>query len=131
MLTMQHPWENRRRSVLTAILAPYLVAAAMGQETRKDGDPLPILPQNIAATVATLRPAEVEVVGQPRTTKGHPCTLWDQEDVAQLKKLLATSPGLQAEFVRLKQQMDQLKLNSLQPQSTCRETAQPACQLCR
>jgi hypothetical protein len=63
-------------------------------------------PQDIAPTATTGGREQVKVIGQPRMARGHPCTLWDQEDIAQLKKMLTTSPGLQAEFARLTKEMD-------------------------
>jgi hypothetical protein len=63
-------------------------------------------PAFIAPTAATVREANVAVIGRPRMAKGHPCTLWDQEDVARLKDLLKTSKPLQEEFAKLKAEMD-------------------------
>ena len=117
---MRHP--------LTLMLLSFLVATATAQEAGKVKPkkgrlepappavkmaaaavayPLPILQENIASTAAIALPGEVEVAGQPRIAKGHPCTLWDEEDLARLKKLLTTSPALQAEFARLKKDTDE------------------------
>ena len=63
-------------------------------------------PSNIAPTAGSLVAGKVEVVGQPRRTKGHPCTLWDQEDIAAYKEMLKTSKELQAQLDRLKKDMD-------------------------
>ena len=61
---------------------------------------------NIAPTAATMDRAKIEVVGQPRVAPGHPCTLWDQEDITQLKAMLGTSQALQAEVARLTKEVD-------------------------
>jgi hypothetical protein len=63
-------------------------------------------PAFIAPTAVTAREGNVAVVGQPRMAKGHPCTLWDQEDVDRLKGMLQTSKALQEEYARLKADMD-------------------------
>ena len=62
--------------------------------------------QNIAPTSATAGRGPAPVIGQPRLCQGHPCTLWDKQDVARLRELLKTSPVLQQEFTRLKAEMD-------------------------
>jgi hypothetical protein len=62
-------------------------------------------PANIAPTVA-MRTAPVEVFGQPRVTKGHPNTYWDQEDINYYKEKLKTSEQFQRLFTRLKEAMD-------------------------
>jgi hypothetical protein len=36
--------------------------------------------------------------GMPRLTSGHPCTLWDNQDVAAYKVSYTTNPGLKAAF---------------------------------
>jgi hypothetical protein len=41
------------------------------------------------------------VIGKPRTTQGHPCTLWDLEDITQYKELLKTSPDLKSAWTKL------------------------------
>ena len=63
-------------------------------------------PANIAPTVAVLPHDKVQVAGQPRTTKGHPCTLWDQEDIDHMKEMLKTSKELQFQFADMKSRMD-------------------------
>lgn len=53
-----------------------------------------------AQTTAT--PAAVSAVnGTPRLALGHPCTLWDNQDVAAYKASLTTDPGLKAAFGEL------------------------------
>ena len=66
------------------------------------------LPINIAPTVAVLPHTNVQVVGQPRMTKGHPCTLWDQEDINHYKEMLKTSKELQFQLADMKAEMDQV-----------------------
>jgi hypothetical protein len=63
-------------------------------------------PSNIAPTVGSSAEGKVEVFGQPRVTRGHPCTLWDQEDIAHYKAMLGTSKDLQAQLAGLKKAMD-------------------------
>ena len=41
------------------------------------------------------------VFGKPRMTPGHPCTLWDLEDIAHYKELLKTSPELKSAWNKL------------------------------
>jgi len=62
---------------------------------------------NLAPTAAIADPtAKVNVVGQPRATQGHPCTLWDSEDIDHYKKMLETSKELQGQVSALKAAMD-------------------------
>ena len=62
---------------------------------------------NIAVTSGSAATGEkVKVVGQPRETKGHPCTLWDAQDVAHYKKMLTESKELKEEFDALKKSLD-------------------------
>ena len=63
-------------------------------------------PANLAPTSGSAAEGKVEVVGQPRMTQGHPCTLWDKEDIAHYKEMLKTSKELQAQFAGLKNAMD-------------------------
>lgn len=62
---------------------------------------------NIAPTSGAAVSGKTEVTGEPRQTKGHPCTLWDNEDIAHYQAMLKTSPELKAQFAGLKQAMDQ------------------------
>ena len=89
-------------SAAFAILAGPLCAAGGAPEAPA----LAVAPQNIAPTATTAGREQVNVIGEPRMAQGHPCTLWDQEDIVQLKKMLATSPGLQAELARLTKEAD-------------------------
>ena len=63
-------------------------------------------PANLVPTNGSLAEGKVEVVGQPRMTQGHPCTLWDKENIAHYKEMLKTSKELQAQFAGLKKAMD-------------------------
>lgn len=66
-----------------------------------------ILPANIAPTPITAPPqTPVEVEGKARTTQGHPCCLWDQQDIDEIKGRLKTDPELQKIFAALKDAMD-------------------------
>ena len=42
------------------------------------------------------------VIGKPRITQGHPCTLWNEEDITCYQELLTSSPELKAEFDQLR-----------------------------
>lgn len=77
-------------------------------ELMKDVDSYdaPALPANIAPTAGAAAEGKVEVVGQPRVTQGHPCTLWDKEDIAHYKEMLKTSKELQIQYAGLKKAMD-------------------------
>ena len=66
---------------------------------------MPVNPANIAPTPAT-RAGTVEVYGQPRMTKGHPCTVWDQEDIDHYKEMLKTSKELQVKLAEIKKRID-------------------------
>lgn len=88
---------------LATALAVWRAAAA---ETPATTDQVPILPVNIAPTAATATTAQVTVDGKPRVTRGHPCTLWDQEDIDAIKVQLKTNTALQQQFALLKAQMD-------------------------
>jgi hypothetical protein len=46
-------------------------------------------------------PAEAAAKGTPRQATGHPCTLWDNQDVAAYRATFATNPGLKAAFEEL------------------------------
>jgi hypothetical protein len=61
----------------------------------------------VAPTSGAAVAGKVEVSGEPRLTKGHPCTLWDGEDIAHFQAMLKTSPELQGQLAGLKQAMDQ------------------------
>ena len=61
---------------------------------------------NLAPTSGAAVSGKASVIGAPRQTRGHPCTLWDKEDIAHYQAMLKTSPELQAQFAGLKQAMD-------------------------
>jgi hypothetical protein len=64
-------------------------------------------PANIAPTGGSSDTGEkVKVVGEPRESKGHPCTLWDAEDVAHYKKMLGESKELKEQFDGLRKSLD-------------------------
>ncbi len=63
-------------------------------------------PNNIAPTVADAPHRNVEVFGEPRVDTGHPNTIWDEEDIRNLKGMLKTSPGLRQALAELQKTMD-------------------------
>ncbi len=65
-----------------------------------------LVPASIAPTAGSSVGGEVKVYGEPRQTKGHPNTLWDNEDIAQYKEMLKTSKELQAQYAGLKKAAD-------------------------
>jgi len=86
-----------------AVLSPTNVAALM-----KDVDEYQVAAAaaNVAPTAGATAEGKVEVVGQPRTTQGHPCTLWDKEDIRHYQEMLKTSRELQLQYAGLKKAMD-------------------------
>lgn len=48
----------------------------------------------------------VKVFGEPRVSKGHPCTTWDKQDVAEYRAMLKTSPEFKRMAEALKRAMD-------------------------
>lgn len=46
-----------------------------------------------------LRP-EIKVHGQPRKAEGFPCTIWDKQDIAELKQQIATVPAAKDAYER-------------------------------
>jgi hypothetical protein len=64
------------------------------------------VPENIAPTPATQPNDNISVVGQPRNSTGHPCTLLDQQDIADLKKGLETNADEKTAFATLKASAD-------------------------
>jgi hypothetical protein len=104
---------------MTRNFAALLTLAALGTATfaAPPAPPAPkpiagyeaaILPADIAPTPATPSTTPPEVAGQPRETKGHPCTLWDNEDIAHYKDLIKNNKIAQEEFGKLKTAMDAL-----------------------
>jgi len=90
-------WSRLR--VLSTTDLPNLMRPVDGYKVeRKDA--------NIAPTSGAAVSGKTEVIGTPRQTKGHPCTLWDKEDIAHYQAMLKTSSELQAQFAGLKQAMD-------------------------
>jgi len=67
---------------------------------------VPVSAANIAPTFGAASGNAPEVVGQPRMTEGHPCTLWDKEDIVHYKEMLKTSKELQAQFTGLQKSLD-------------------------
>lgn len=91
------------RFCFTAGLAGVWVYPLAAAETHS----VSTLPANIAPTLAT-RTTPVEVFGQPRKTKGHPNTYWDQEDIEHYKEMLKTRKELQVLLNGLREEMDKV-----------------------
>jgi hypothetical protein len=66
----------------------------------------PFAAANIAPTPLTEAASKVEVYGQPRVSQGHPCTLWDKEDVEEYKRLIQTNEEAKAAFAKLRTRCD-------------------------
>ncbi|MCL1909884.1 MAG: heparinase II/III family protein, partial [Kiritimatiellaeota bacterium] len=62
-------------------------------------------PNAVAASQKAIA-GEVKVYGEPRQTVGHPNTIWDQQDIDELKAMMATSPTLKKQYEALKGGMD-------------------------
>jgi hypothetical protein len=86
-----------------SVLSPTNVAELMKDVEQYQA---PAAAANIAPTAGAMAESKVEVVGQPRMTQGHPCTLWDQEDINHYKEMLKTSKELQLQYAGLKKAMD-------------------------
>jgi hypothetical protein len=73
-----------------------------------DGYAPVVLPDDIAPTAGTVNDPnkKATVHGQPRTAQGHPCTLWDKQDIDRLKELLKTDTTLQTMLENMKKKMD-------------------------
>jgi len=54
-----------------------------------------------AASSLSAQTAGPAVKGTPRLASGHPCTLWDNQDVAAYKASVTTDPGLKTAFEEL------------------------------
>jgi hypothetical protein len=55
----------------------------------------------LPAQTTVLSPDKPEVNGTPRLPHGHPCTLWDSQDVAAYRASFRTNPGLKAALEEL------------------------------
>jgi len=93
-------WGGWRR---LAVLSPTDVAAMMKDVDQYD---VPVDANAIAPTAGAAAEGKVEVVGRPRKTAGHPCTIWDAQDIAHYKAMLKASPELQAQYAGLRKAMD-------------------------
>ncbi|PTX95332.1 hypothetical protein DB345_13735 [Spartobacteria bacterium LR76] len=72
-------------------------------------------PANIAPTAATSGEAPVQVHGEPRMAQGHPNTLWDQQDIDELKAQIPTNQALQEDLDRLKTRLDKILGQTMAP----------------
>jgi len=92
-----------RRMLLAALVAFMCASATIaGDAPSKDDYKVTVLPENIAPTAPTQARAKIEVFGEPRIVKGHPCTLVDSDDIEAYKKALKSNAVVQADFARLK-----------------------------
>ena len=57
--------------------------------------------RGLPAQTAAPSPAAFAVNGTPRLASGHPCTLWDNQDVAAYRASFTKNPGLKAAFEAL------------------------------
>ncbi len=93
------PWGGWGRiQVLSTTDVPSMMAAPPEYQVESR-------PNAIAITKAALA-GEPKVYGQPRQTDGHPCTIWDQQDIDHYKEMLKTSSVLEEQFAALKRAMD-------------------------
>ena len=86
------------------LLAVIGMFAAVGAEAIEYN--VPYLPENIAPTAASGPNGQVEVFGTPRVSSGHPCTLWDKQDVEELKAQLKINKEVQDAFAKLRDRCD-------------------------
>ena len=94
------------KNILQVGLASLSAIAMVSLQATAAEYTVPLVPANIAPTTTGASSAPVEVVGQPRVTKGHPCTLWDNEDIQHFREMLKTSKELQSQLAELKAAMD-------------------------
>ena len=88
------------RLALAAIVT--LAAGARGAEEYS----VSLHPENIAPTAATDANGHAEVSGSARMSVGHPCTLWDKQDVEEFKVQLKTNKEAQEAFEKLRAKCD-------------------------
>lgn len=58
-------------------------------------------PAQILLTPNLLEDRGVNVIGEPRRATAHPKTIWDAQDIAELKRQIATEPAAKAAYDRL------------------------------
>ncbi|MBN2583379.1 MAG: heparinase II/III family protein [Planctomycetes bacterium] len=77
-------------------------------EMMKDVDQYQIAPSanSISPTSGSAAVGETAVYGQPRQTEGHPCTIWDKEDIEHYQAMLKTSTVLNEQYEGLAAAMD-------------------------
>ncbi len=111
---MRIPYPSMQISPKSILLA--LTISLVGSARAQSPTYTPqINPANIAPTPATSAGAAVQVAGEPRVTKGHPCTLWDQEDIDGLKALLPNSKEMQDSLDKLKKDLDKSLSQGVSP----------------
>jgi hypothetical protein len=99
------PYKRWSRAARYGLLAAFSMLAVAGAKAIEYN--VPCLPENIAPTAATEPNGQVEVFGKPRMSEGHPCTLWDKQDVEELKALLKTHKEAQEAFATLRAKCDE------------------------
>lgn len=72
------------------------------------------LPQYLMPTANLGARPTVTVLGRPRTASGHPCTIWDAEDIADLKRQIAGLPAAADAYQRCLTGCDKLVSDRLQ-----------------
>ncbi len=63
-------------------------------------------PANIALTPVTQPNDSVQVQGTPRVSTGHPCTIYDKQDIDEIKATIASDPDAAKAFAQLKSDCD-------------------------
>ena len=58
-------------------------------------------PPHVMLTPNLLEDRGVKVIGEPRRATAHPKTIWDAQDIAELKRQIATVPAAKAAYDRL------------------------------
>lgn len=66
------------------------------------------IPANIAVTPLTQPRDDIKVIGEPRNSVGHPCTLVDKEDIDALKKQIKTNAEAKKALEDLQKTADDL-----------------------
>jgi len=69
--------------------------------SKPDGYDVTPVANAIAPTMGSIVAGEVAVQGQPRQAEGHPRTIWDKQDVAHYRQMLATNPILKSQYESL------------------------------
>jgi len=92
---------NRFPQLALAIAGLMTISNAQGVDYS-----VPFVQGNIAPTPLTEGASKPQVRGQPRVSQGHPCTLWDKEDVKEYQSLIETNEAARAAFLKFKGRCD-------------------------